>query len=158
MAAAGSRTGKTTARGYNCRHGHDEWRVSRLGASVCAVCDRQKARLHQSKRRELLPVETMWKNTKHRARNKGTPFTITPADVAAAFPLDNLCPVLKIPLSRGKGFLHDHSPTLDRINNDWGYEPGNIVVMSHRANRTKGNMRASELETIAAWMRHNGLD
>lgn len=67
--------------------------------------------------------------------------------------------MLGIELKRGsdKRAL-DSSPTLDRLNNAWGYERGNIVVLSMKANRTKGSCTARELETIAAWMRRNGLE
>jgi hypothetical protein len=87
------------------------------------------------------------------------PFTITVEDVRAAFPADGLCPVLGIELQRGKdGKSQDASPTLDRMNNAWSYEPGNIVVMSQRANRAKGGLTARELDQIASWMRRNGLE
>jgi hypothetical protein len=57
----------------------------------------------------------------------------------------------------GKGTSHDASPSLDRINPAWGYQPGNIAVISYRANRAKGGMRAEELDQIASWMRGKGL-
>ncbi len=79
-------------------------------------------------------------------------------DILAVWPKDDKCPALGVPLSVGKQNHHDGSPTLDRLNNDWGYVPGNIAVISYAANRAKGNMRAQDLERIAAWMRSEGLD
>lgn len=80
------------------------------------------------------------------------------ADVDAVWPHDGKCPALGIPLVAGKGVQHDGSPTLDRLVNAWGYEPGNIAVISLAANRTKGNMRARDLDAVATWMRSKGLD
>lgn len=86
------------------------------------------------------------------------PCTITPEDIRRAWPEDGRCPVLGIRLVAGQGTLHDASPTLDRMNGSWGYEPGNIAVISFRANRAKGGLTARELEQIAAWMRRQGLE
>lgn len=66
--------------------------------------------------------------------------------------------MLGIPLARAEGRLNDGSPTLDRLNSMWGYEPGNIAVISNKANRAKNNLCASELEKIVNWMRAHGLD
>jgi len=57
----------------------------------------------------------------------------------------------------GKGQPHDASPTLDRLNNAWGYVPGNIAVISYRANKLKGDATADELRRIAEWMESKGL-
>ena len=87
------------------------------------------------------------------------PFTITVEDVRAVWPADGKCPVLGIELQRGTNKrARDSSPTLDRLNNAWSYERSNLIVMSMRANRTKGDCTATELETIAAWMRGHGLE
>lgn len=99
----------------------------------------------------------LFRYARERAREEGTEFTITVDDVRAAFPRDWVCPVLGARMTHGDGKSHDASPTLDRINPDWGYVPGNIAVMSYRANRAKGALRAFELEQIATWMRGRGL-
>lgn len=67
--------------------------------------------------------------------------------------------MLGVALSHGPdGHAHDFSPTLDRLNNAWGYEPNNICVISHKANSAKRTLTAGELEQIAQWMRSKGLD
>jgi len=60
-------------------------------------------------------------------------------------------------MSHGHGKSHDASPTLDRLNPEWGYTRGNIAVMCYRANRAKGALTADEMEKIATWMRQRGL-
>lgn len=78
-------------------------------------------------------------------------------DVRAVWPTDNRCPVLGIELEKGRGRQRNSSPTLDRINAAWGYQKGNIAVISWRANRLKNDGTAEELERIAHWMRGRGL-
>lgn len=88
----------------------------------------------------------------------GAEFGITIEDIRDVLPKDMKCPALGVAMEAGKkGRPTDVSPTLDRLNNDWGYVPGNIAVISYAANRAKGGMCAAELERIAAWMRAKGL-
>lgn len=104
------------------------------------------------------PARYLWRMAKNRARKNGERFSITPEDVRAVWPRTGRCPALGIALSHGHGGMHDGSPTLDRLNAEWGYEPGNIAVLSLRANRAKCNLTARELGKIAAWMRAHGLN
>lgn len=100
----------------------------------------------------------MWLRARRRARAAQQPFTITLEDVKAAWPSDGRCPILGIPLVvQTNGAAADGSPSLDRLNPDWGYETGNIAVISHAANRAKGGLTAEQLEKIAQWMRGKGL-
>jgi hypothetical protein len=82
-------------------------------------------------------VQALFKNAKQRARRAGIPFQLRPHDLH----IPDHCPVLDIPLFRakGQGGVRDHSPTIDRIDNTRGYERGNIVVVSYRANRIKSD-------------------
>lgn len=100
----------------------------------------------------------MLASAKRRAKTQGEDFRITVEDIIAVWPEDDRCPALGLAMSPGEKDHHDASPSLDRMNNAWGYLPGNIAVISYAANRTKGKMRAQELERIAAWMRSVGLD
>jgi hypothetical protein len=47
------------------------------------------------------------------------------------------CPLLNILLFKGNGILCDNSPTIDRIDNTIGYVPGNVRIISFKANRSK---------------------
>lgn len=99
----------------------------------------------------------MYRTAKRRAEEQGITFTVTVEDIRAEWPRDGRCPALGIPLTFGPGVSHDASPTLDRLNAEWGYEKGNIAVLSMAANRAKGGLRAEDLERIAGWMRGKGL-
>lgn len=96
----------------------------------------------------------LWKAAKARATKRGLPFSITPDDVV----IPARCPVLDIPLvrnpSRGP---YDSSPSLDRKVCSLGYVPGNVVVISWRANRIKNDATAAEVRNLLAWMEAEGL-
>lgn len=88
---------------------------------------------------------------KARAKSKGIPFSITAADI----PLPEKCPVLGLKLTPGtKATKYDFGtlPSVDRIIPALGYVPGNVVVISYRANRLKCDATASELRQVANWM------
>lgn len=53
------------------------------------------------------------------------------------------CPVTGEMLTHGTGELSDWS--VDRVNNDGGYAPGNLVVVSTRANMAKGSKSFSQI-------------
>lgn len=80
-----------------------------------------------------------------RARTKGLPFSLKPDDIS----MPDRCPVLHIPLNTGH---RDNAASLDRIKPARGYVPGNVVVISQRANRIKNDATASELYDIAEWL------
>lgn len=137
--------------------GKDEWRQRKDGRFACAECDRQSSKKRKRKKRAV-PAFRLWETAKWRAEQNMVPFRITENDIRAVWPSNGLCPVFGIPLEAGIGFSHDGSPTLDRLNPMWGYERGNIAVISHKANRAKSGLTAEELERIARWMRINGLN
>ena len=114
-----------------------------------AKMKRQKRKYHE-KSVDL----RLWFNAKYRAAKKGVPFTIRRQYVI----VPNTCPVLGIPLKLGRGVISDNSPTLDRIRPELGYVPGNVQVISHRANNIKSNAAtAAEVRQVADWMESHGL-
>lgn len=120
-------------------------------------CHRGATTRNTARRRKQDPATYLWQTARERARAAGLVFTITPADVRAAWPADGRCPILGIRLTAGERVQRDESPSLDRVNPIWGYEAGNVAVVSLKANRAKGNMTAGELEQIVRWMRGRGL-
>lgn len=89
----------------------------------------------------------MLSNARTRAKRAGVPCTITAGDII----VPSHCPILGIPLARrlGRKGGCDQSPSLDRIVPELGYVPGNIVVVSRRANRIKNDATIEELAAIA---------
>lgn len=53
-------------------------------------------------------------------------------------------------LERGIGKQHAASPSLDRIIPTLGYVPGNVWVISHRANELKRDATLQEIQMLAA--------
>ena len=77
------------------------------------------------------------------------PFELSEHD----FEIPDVCPVLGIPLAMGVGRSgpREWSPTIDRIIPSLGYVPGNVVVVSWRANRLKSDGTMEELARIVSW-------
>jgi hypothetical protein len=85
--------------------------------------------------------------SKDRARKKGLKHTITLNDIK----IPSVCPVLGIPLKPGIGNPTHNSPSIDRIDNNKGYTPDNIVIVSWRVNDLKRNSTIDELEKIVSF-------
>lgn len=92
----------------------------------------------------------LW-SAKKRAQEKELPFDLTEDDIV----IPDKCPVLGIKLEAqyGRGGLASNSPSLDRIYPWLGYVKGNVIVISHRANRLKNDATPYELHRIASFYR-----
>jgi hypothetical protein len=127
----------------------------------CLICSRE--RYHRDpalknrqvagvKRRRLeRTAEDLLANLKRNARKRGHEFGLRPADI---LPLPTHCPVLGTEL---KYFSEDKScrddlASFDRRNSNLGYVPGNVTIMSYRANRMKCNATVEEVRQLLAWM------
>lgn len=98
---------------------------------------------------KLLSQKLVWES-RRRAKELGVAHTITWEDVL----VPEFCPALGIKLEvnpTGVGF-HDASPSIDRIKPENGYVPGNVVVISFRANRIKHNATVEELKAVSSWL------
>lgn len=100
-------------------------------------------------------IGRFFQQSKSRAQNKNVPFTVTLKylrDTAGDY-----CPVFghKFVWGRsrlGKGKTTGDSPSLDRIIPELGYVPGNVVFISHSANRIKNDATEKELYAVADWL------
>jgi hypothetical protein len=90
-------------------------------------------------------------DAKKRAKKRGRQFCITAANIEAIWPADNRCAILGTLLKRGKGAATNDSPSIDEIISAKGYLPGNIAIISHRANRAKNNFTLEELVRLGEW-------
>lgn len=90
--------------------------------------------------------QTMLASSKHRAKEKGIPHTITLDDIV----IPKVCPVLRVPIVLERN--HPYRPSLDQVNPNKGYTPDNIEVMSWRANTLKNNMTYLEAAALAEWL------
>lgn len=94
------------------------------------------------------PEQILVYRAEERARKFGITATITEEDVR----IPDFCPILGIKLCPGDKWDCSTSPSLDRIIPERGYVPGNIAVISHRANQLKGEGTAEEHRKIADWI------
>ncbi len=101
------------------------------------------------------PHRKMFTQAKGRAKKTGREFSITFDDI---LPLPDVCPVLGIPLRKGEKTGDPNAYSLDRIDNTKGYIPGNVAVISFRANMLKRDATPNEVYALAAWLkRHEAL-
>lgn len=151
-----------------CKHGH----FSRRGAqNKCLECSRNRAkkvrtenpehvkkvaRAYCAANREKLNKKgrqyyhsnvkrTMIRHARKRALEGGYPCTVIEADIQ----IPEFCPLLGIKIITG-GKLTPGSPSLDKIIPALGYVPGNVWVVSHRANALKGDATLGELKLLVA--------
>lgn len=94
------------------------------------------------------PAIYMVNSAKARAKKAGIPFAIKAADIT----VPEYCPILGMKLARGKIGDRENSPSLDRLIPELGYVPGNVAVISFRANRFKNDAGPEELRLIADWI------
>lgn len=99
-------------------------------SSQCLGCFYKKYRVDNL-------VAVMWARAKVRAGEKGLLFTITKKDIV----VPTHCPILGVELVPFSG---SYSPSLDRMDSSKGYIPGNVWVISNRANTLKSDSTAHE--------------
>lgn len=101
----------------------------------------------------ISPAIVLWRNARNRAKKRGIEFTILPENIV----VPHTCPVLGIPLIIANGAAQPGSPSIDRIDPRKGYIPGNIAVISHKANTIKSNSNVAEIRAVLAYMEaHSG--
>lgn len=94
------------------------------------------------------PSKYLWETAKRRAKKDGRVFGITPADL----PVPEFCPVLGHKLAFGIKQFSAVSPSVDAVRPELGYIPGNVRVISHRANTIKQDATPTELRKVADWL------
>ena len=95
----------------------------------------------------LPDAKTIYHRLKSSAKKRHIYFNLTVLDIMRLdYPIT--CPILGIPLKFNKNQFQDNSYTIDRIDNNKGYELGNIIIISYRANRMKNNGTIEELKLI----------
>ena len=94
-------------------------------------------------------IERLVCQLKRKAKHKGQRFEIGAKDL---LPAPDVCPALGIPLRYdGKG-PRGNWATIDKIVPALGYIPGNVQIISWRANRLKGDGSPRELLAIVNYI------
>lgn len=105
-----------------------------------------------TERRKLIDAnlkQWLLRTAKCRAKKKGVECTITTND----FEIPDKCPILGVTLVRGVGKALGSSPSLDRIDPTKGYIPGNVAVISYRANTLKSFGTIEEHQAVVDYMK-----
>lgn len=117
-----------------------------------AKANPEVTKAHNARYREKNYEQVLWSSAKTRATRSGATFTISKADVVLA----RTCPILGVELDYSSntksGKPKPNSPTLDRRVPALGYVPGNVQVISFRANTIKSNATPEELRKVADYV------
>lgn len=133
-----SQANRTKMRGYQ-----RQWRLRNVDKARAAGRDYWRERVRVDG-----PVHCMLAHAKRRAKQRGVPCTISVNDIH----VPTHCPVFGTPLKMNVRAVGPDSPTLDCVIPALGYVPGNVCVVSHLANRRKGNMTLADLHALAAYV------
>jgi len=116
-----------------------------------AQANREKSNARRLAYIQRHPLKYLLIAAKYRATKKGLEFSLTEEH----FPgLPTHCPVLGIELRYGGGG-GSHNPgsaSLDRIDSSVGYVPGNVAIISLRANSLKKDATLEEVRLITKYM------
>lgn len=149
---------KTYFTGKPCKHGHIAQR--RVSTRVCVQCCKEiyHAKDRESYRNADNTFSRQFSARRQRAKKLGIPFTITFDELEKP----EFCPVLGVKLNYacstgidGKQTRDPNKASIDKLLPELGYVPGNVFVISWKANILKSNMCIDELEKILAYMKRN---
>ncbi len=136
-----------------CKLGHISKRWVRN--THCYQCHIEHNYRRKAERARTEPEFIPYNSARQRAKDVGLGFSITLGHIRAVWPKDNKCPILGIELERNEGKFGPkrQSPSLDRIIPEIGYVPGNIAIISHKANLLKQNETdPAVFDAIAEWL------
>lgn len=100
------------------------------------------------------PATLAFTNLKSRAKRQNIPMELTKEDIKKAFPNDMICPVLGIKMEVGKKNKNVNSPSIDRIIPEKGYVPGNVIIVSMKANLIKSFATPDEIFKVGKFYKN----
>lgn len=107
----------------------------------CKSCDKKRYAKWRDRNYEKSVIGTI----RDRAKRKNVPMEITSEDIKKALPIDMLCPIFGVKMEIGISKRNKNSPSVDRIIPKKGYVPGNIIVVSMKANMIKSDATPDEI-------------
>lgn len=141
---------KSWAKRYRATHQEEHRIENRAYMARVRAADPSKLLRDRQKYRDRDPERYLFLHARTRAKKIGVVFTITRDDIV----LPEFCPVLGIKLEWGIGqraSANRNSPSVDRIIPELGYVPGNVLVISNRANFLKNDAEPEELLLVAEY-------
>lgn len=140
-------TGVPCCRNHVCKRRTKNKKCELCAKEICQkfVLANKDAAYQQHIARKLAnPEKYLLAGATTRSRKYGYPCTITITDIV----IPEYCPILNIKLEINTGRYNYNSPSLDKIIPSLGYVPGNIMVISMRANMIKNNATVTEIEKV----------
>lgn len=113
-------------------------------AKKYATANKEKINLRTKNYYRSNPEKMLFMIAKKRAQKYNHEFTISLIDIV----IPKECPVFNQPFV----FNTPYAMSLDRINSSKGYIPGNIQVISRKANVMKNNATQEQLNLFAKWV------
>ena len=105
----------------------------------------------RTRRRQIDPFGFALNELRRNARKRGQEFSVTKEDF---IPLPTHCPILGVELDySGAGTWN--AVSIDRTDCKKGYVPGNVVIMSRRANTLKNDASPEELRRVLEYIEKN---
>lgn len=139
-----------------CVNGHPRtpdnlrWTGIRWSCRPCNLTYGQRTRKRQRQRN---PLRCILYDLARNAKTRKQDFSITQDDL---LPLPTHCPVLGIELDYS-GSRSSASASIDRTNSRLGYVPGNVVIMSMRANVLKSDGTQEEFRKVIEYLETTGV-
>jgi hypothetical protein len=90
------------------------------------------------------PHKKMFMHARQRAERLGLEFNLTFDDIV----IPEKCPLLGVSFIPGTKGNYEYTTSLDKIDPTKGYTPGNVWVISKKANSMKNNATLEELRTF----------
>ena len=106
--------------------------------TTCKTCSSELSKQWRSNNL----AKALFKSAKYGAKKRGIEFAITVDDIQ----IPDRCPIFGFKMEFGG--KRSTSPSIDRIDNSKGYVPGNIVVVSVKANHVKSDCTLAELHKL----------
>ena len=120
---------------------------------VSEYCKRHKEKYKDDNKYRL---NRLLQQARLRAKKRNLICNLTIDELLEMIPADMICPVLGIKLQWGSNGKADrwHSPSLDRLDSHGDYTKDNVIIISWRANKIKGDCTEDELEAVLDYMRN----
>lgn len=124
----------------------------------CVECNRTKLQKWMEKNGGRATVQRAWRdrdilrskivNIRAGAKKRGIDFSITEKDLS----LDDDCPSCGVAYESGiDAYSKGTARSVDRIDNDIGYVPGNVFIICRRCNTMKSNGTLEQLKSLVRW-------
>lgn len=138
-----------------CRKGHTCKKHVKDG---CIECKKAKRIRNKAKNPRRTWAGDIVRQARYRAAraNPPIPHTVTAAYVHSIIP--DACPIFGTEfVFRGNKKMIPESPSLDRLDPKLGYVPGNVVIISVKANLIKSAYGSEDILKVGEWLKSRGL-